>query len=229
MDIKTRAFLRWCISELCHNSVFICFSSLLVALIVLISTRNQPPIYATTTKVIYGNGGNGSLGSNIGFVAQTFGIPLTRQTGAISGLLLQEILKSETMKKDVIEKFNLTSYFNVPNNYLASLRLEKVVRIINFDLKSIISIRVQFKDPKLAAEVANFYIENLLEMNKKLKLTTNKDIVQVLDPAEVPLYKIGPSPRKNTISSLIGTFLLTSFIVLISSIWCKKNKLPVSL
>lgn len=217
MDIKTRHFLKWSASKIRKHLPLMFIASLVVSMLTLYSTRQKPQIYSATTSVIYGTGSSSSLfspgmmsGMGLATLASSGG-----GGGNISGLLIKEILQSRSMSKDVIEQFDLVKRFNAPNDYLAYLKLKKLIKIINYDMKSIIVLTVKYPDPQMSADIANFYISNLIRMNNKLKLSTERDIVEILDRAEKPIYSIGPNVAKNTFMSFIGTFIFLFIVILI--------------
>ena len=211
MDIRTRYFVFWIISAIKSCKVFILLTSLIVSTLVMYMTSKQPKIYSAKTSIIY----DSSTGGLTGLVKRV-GLANLGQTKGISGMLIREILLSYSMHKDIIEHFNLVKRLNQANEYRTYLRLRKLVKITNYTLKSIIVIQVKFPDAQIASDIANFYIKNLLKMNKRIKLSTEKDLVKVLDQAEKPVFPIGPNTYINTIASFFGTLLVT---IILSLIW----------
>ncbi len=87
--------------------------------------------------------------------------------------LFFSILNSRRMKDDLINKFNLKKHYNVSNDDEAIEILNKRVNIF-LTKDKVIQIDVIDRDPKIAAEIANFYTENLDFLIKELTITTAK-------------------------------------------------------
>lgn len=85
------------------------------------------------------------------------------------------ILKSATITDDVIKKFNLRKVYDMEDDYY-----EKVVKEwqSNLDLEiqdeGNLTITVYDKDPKRAADIANYLVMRLNEINTKLTITNAK-------------------------------------------------------
>jgi uncharacterized protein involved in exopolysaccharide biosynthesis len=84
------------------------------------------------------------------------------------------ILKSRTMMDDVIRKFDLVQVYDVAGRRtpmrLARQRLEKLTSI-KVSKEGVISVTATAYDPKMAADIANFYVENLDRLNTSLNVT----------------------------------------------------------
>ena len=112
------------------------------------------------------------------------------------------ILKSRSMSEDVIAKFNLKK---------EEQDLEDAVKELNTRMKitvakeKVVTLSVTTRDPKLSADIANFYIANLEAMNIELQLTQAKPMVRVLDKAIPPKKKSGPSNRNNVAIGFISS------------------------
>lgn len=79
------------------------------------------------------------------------------------------ILNSKTAIVNVIDRFNLMEYYNVPdNNYDRAIKA--FTQDINFDLtqNNFIEINVVNKSPVIAAEIANYYVRILDSLNLKI-------------------------------------------------------------
>ncbi len=85
------------------------------------------------------------------------------------------ILKSATITDDVIKKFNLRKVYDMEDDYY-----EKVVKEwqSNLDLEiqdeGNLTITVYDKNPQRAADIANYLVERLNEINTKLSVTNAK-------------------------------------------------------
>jgi uncharacterized protein involved in exopolysaccharide biosynthesis len=79
------------------------------------------------------------------------------------------------------------------------------------DKADFVTLSFQDIDPKLAARVARFYVENLEAINEELDLTTEKPMVKVIDAAEEPIRKFKPSRSRLVIISFILSWFLGIF------------------
>jgi tyrosine-protein kinase Etk/Wzc len=84
------------------------------------------------------------------------------------------ILKSRTMQDDAIKKFELVKVYKLEG----SKRPMQSARIILQDMTNIsaskegvISVTASAHDPKMAADIANFYVENLDRLNTAINVT----------------------------------------------------------
>lgn len=80
------------------------------------------------------------------------------------------ILKSRTMAQELVDKFNLKDYFKAQFTIDAIRALERGSDI-RVSKEGVISVTVEDKDPKLAADVANAYITNLDRLFAKMGTT----------------------------------------------------------
>ncbi len=80
------------------------------------------------------------------------------------------ILKSRTMAQDLVDRFKLKDYYEAKFLEGAVKKLQTVTDIA-VSKEGVISVQVEDKDPKLAAEIANAYITNLDRMFAKLGTT----------------------------------------------------------
>ncbi len=80
------------------------------------------------------------------------------------------MLKSRTVADRLIEKFDLKTYFDEKYQMTTQKELGKASRI-SAGKDGIISISVELKDPKLAADVANAYVEELIRLTGVLAVT----------------------------------------------------------
>jgi capsule polysaccharide export protein KpsE/RkpR len=80
------------------------------------------------------------------------------------------ILKSRTMTQDVVQRFDLQERYRVPFLSDAIRRLSRMTKI-TLSKDGVISIAVEETDPQLAAEIANFYVNNLDRMLTRFATT----------------------------------------------------------
>jgi uncharacterized protein involved in exopolysaccharide biosynthesis len=120
------------------------------------------------------------------------------------------LLKSRTIAERVVKQFDLIRVFNEskwdaakgswknpekpPFLEDAVKDLEKKVTSFKKSKEGAITISVEWKDPKLAAEMANYYVSALAEFMKDKSVNTT---VQVVDPAVPAERKSWPKTGMN--------------------------------
>jgi uncharacterized protein involved in exopolysaccharide biosynthesis len=110
-----------------------------------------------------GGGGGGGVAALAGFGGNT-------KTD-----LYVTMLKTETIKDPIIERFALTKLFKAKKRSNVYRKLDAITKISAGKKDGVITITVSDKDPKLAADLANAYVEELgklaasLSMNKSAK------------------------------------------------------------
>lgn len=82
-----------------------------------------------------------------------------------------EILKSRVIMDAVVKRHGLAKVFEVKSTEAAGEVLGEMLSIKN-SREGIISVSVESKDPQLAADLANTFLEELGQYNRKLGLTT---------------------------------------------------------
>ncbi|MDD3725636.1 MAG: hypothetical protein PHI44_00325 [Candidatus Ratteibacteria bacterium] len=87
--------------------------------------------------------------------------------------LFFSVLNSRSMKDAIIEKYNLVEAYNVSNIDRAREKLDKLTKI-SLTKEKVIEITVVDRNPKRAAEIANFFIQRLDETIKEISITTAK-------------------------------------------------------
>ena len=173
----------------------------------LISLR-LPKIYESTATVLppeIEELGAPRLNLNMpGFATQS--LPDLFSKGSSSDLIIA-MLKSRRMAEDVIERFRLKDTYETEYTIDAIKRLRKSTDI-STSRENVISIKAESRDPKLAANIANFYVSNLDTMNQGLQITSAKPIVRVLDIAKPAEKKSKPRVKLNmAISGALALFV----------------------
>lgn len=114
------------------------------------------------TSLLSGKGSGSSLG------AKLFGVSSTSED------MLIGILNSRTAMTDVIQKFNLSKYYETEN-------LDKTMRAFKADVtfgpneNGMIEISVVNKDPKKGADIANYFVDLLDTLNLKFSVEQAKN------------------------------------------------------
>ncbi len=72
--------------------------------------------------------------------------------------------------------------------------------------KSLFRLEYYYTDPSIAYEVVQLYLSTLLELNKELRITGEKDFIRILDPPRLPdkRYPVKPKKVMNILIGLLG-------------------------
>jgi uncharacterized protein involved in exopolysaccharide biosynthesis len=190
-----------------RSRFWIGLATVLAALAAFIYSLVAPKVYVAKATILSPDltvftgtqGAAGGLASLLG-----------RENPATSVVLA--LLKSETMAKAVVKKFDLMKVYEAKT-------LEDAIRGLkgatNFKLsrENAVTISVEAGSPELAAEMANFYVSNLEAMNAELQITSTKPMVVPFDPASPPEKKTRPKVVVNTVVAFFGTLALGVFFV----------------
>ena len=151
-----------------------------LTLVVMVGTylyaRRLPKIYAATARIVVtqrgsppgasffpsiGRGGDGLAG----LMAGSLGL---QATGSLD--LFVTYLESRTMAEDVVAHFDIQRRFNIPEIQGA---VGFVMGMRDFIPKKTgtLDVRVESPDPRFAADMANFYADNLDRMNRDYNST----------------------------------------------------------
>ncbi len=141
------------------------------ALITAIISLTMTPIYKAETKVLPPQQGSSSLASQLlgqlGGVAGLAGGSL----GKTSNDLYIALLKSRPILDNVIDRLKLMELYKAKNREDARQALVSALRTQDDKKSGIVSIGIEGKDPKMAADIANTFVEELRDYNKRLALT----------------------------------------------------------
>jgi uncharacterized protein involved in exopolysaccharide biosynthesis len=137
-------------------------------------------------------------------------------------------LRSRTIAEMVIKRFDLLRVFNAnkwdvekgswkdpakpPLMEDAVKKLGQQVTSFKKSKEGTITITVEWKDPRLAAQIANYYVAALAEFMKDKSVNTT---VQIVDPAVPAEKKSSPKTAMNMIMAGILSLFAGMFIALI--------------
>jgi uncharacterized protein involved in exopolysaccharide biosynthesis len=200
-----------------------------VVILTMIMSLLSPKYYKSEAVIMAASPEMGGLGAALS------SLPLAGAVASSLGGLstpadkMQVFLKSRTIAEMVIKRFDLLRVFykddwdtakgtwkdpeDPPRMGDAVKYLTKHVAVFKKDNKSgSITITVEWQDPKLAAEMANYYVAALTEVMKDKSINTTVQIVDHAVPAE---KKSRPSIKLNMalagfLSLLIGVFIAFS-------------------
>ena len=139
-----------------------------VAVVVSGITLTMPNIYTGTTKILppqQNQSGASALVSQLGGLAALAGAVTKSSTDIYVGML-----KSRTVADNLIQKFGLIKVYDAEYPSMARKRLDRET-VILAGKDGIVTIEVDDKDPKRAAELANAYVDELLKISQVLAVT----------------------------------------------------------
>jgi tyrosine-protein kinase Etk/Wzc len=153
-----------------HKKLIIGFPfafSVLVAGIVLL----VPNVYTATTKILPPQQGQSGATAILAQFAGLAGL-----VGGGSSLknpndVYVSMLKSRTVEDNLVQRFDLMQLYDQKYPSRARKMLEDVTKITSGIKDGIITIDVDDKDPKRAADMANAYVEELLKLTQVLAVT----------------------------------------------------------
>jgi uncharacterized protein involved in exopolysaccharide biosynthesis len=147
--------------------------TLSIAIITAIISLLIPSVYRAETKILPPQQSSSSL--TIGMLSQIAGVP--EIAGSALGLktpgeLYIGMLKSRTVADSIIDRFNLMKLYDAKYREDARKELIEDALGATSDKKSgIITISVEDKDPKRAADMANTFVEELKNLTRGLAIT----------------------------------------------------------
>lgn len=140
------------------------------AIITAIISLIMPPIYKAETKILPPQQSSGAaqmlsqLGAMAGIAGGSIGIKNTSDTYIA-------LLKSRTVADRIIDRFDLMKLYKAKYRDDARKSLANVLSAQDDKKSGIITVGIEDKDPKRAAEMANAFIEELKNLNKGLAIT----------------------------------------------------------
>jgi uncharacterized protein involved in exopolysaccharide biosynthesis len=204
--------------------ITLCVVSVLATMIVSLLL---PKYYKSEAMILAIGPESGGLGAALS--ASPLAGALTGSLGGMSTPAdrLLVFLKSRTIAEMVINRFDLVRVFNqdkwdpVKGAWINSDKpplmeeavkmLRKTVVVFKKSRDGSITISVEWKDPKLAAEIANYYVAALAEFMKDKSVNTT---VQIIDPAVPARKKSSPQIRQNMMVAGFISLLIAAFIAL---------------
>ena len=142
------------------------------ALIAAIVSLTMTPIYKAETKILppqQGSSGMASqllsqLGGAASFIGGAAGVKTSND-------LYIALLKSRPILDNIIDKFKLMELYKAKHREDGRKTLVLALKTQDDKKSGIVSIGMEDKDPKLAADIANAFVDELREYNKRLALT----------------------------------------------------------
>jgi uncharacterized protein involved in exopolysaccharide biosynthesis len=152
---------------------------LIATIIALLYSLLSPKIYESKAVILLPSQNTSS--SSLAALAQSLPISLGISLPTTPSANMVAILKSRTAAEYVFDKLNLENYFREKTKDDALEKLMKSIRITTNDKENTITISAEAKDPKLAADIANTYIEALEKINASLNIYTAKRTREFLE------------------------------------------------
>src|SRR2546427_162376 len=138
--------------------VFLAFSIITAAGVTIV----MPRLYESTATLLAPKEGptGGLVGGLVasGLLQQVPGLSLPSL--APNRDMLVSILRSRSLAQAVVERFNLRERYRLRYVEDAVKKLDKMVKVA-ISREGVISVRVEDTEPQVAAQVANFYVEQL--------------------------------------------------------------------
>ncbi len=141
-----------------------------VAILAVIYSLTLPNIFTATTKILPPQQSQSTAAAMLGQLGALSGV-----AGGALGIknpndLYVGMLKSRTVVDNLIQRFDLKNRYEEKYQSLARNTLESQ-SVITAGKDGIISIAVDDKDPKLATELANAYVDELFKLTKVLAVS----------------------------------------------------------
>ncbi|MGB9788558.1 MAG: GumC family protein [Dictyoglomus turgidum] len=147
--------------------------------VALIYSLLAPKIYEAKTVILLPqqSGSTSALSALAQSLPISLGIPLSSTPSAN----MVAILKSRSAAEYVFKKLKLEGYFKAKNYEDALEQLMKSIKVTTNDKENTITLTAEAKDPKLAADIANTYVEALSNINASLGVYTAKRTKEFLE------------------------------------------------
>jgi len=143
-----------------------------VAVTTAICTLFMPNIYTAKTMILPGDDNSGGMmGAMMAQMGSLAGLAGGLGGGNSKADLYVTMLKSETLKDPIINRYKLMELYEAKFRANAYAKLSDNSAISVSKKDGVITISVDNKDPKLAAAIANTYVDELGIMAAKLSMT----------------------------------------------------------
>ena len=216
---------------------------LLIALFIISVTVTMvisfllPKFYKSEALIITSSSESGGLSAALS------SLPFAGALGGIAGIQtpadkIMVILKSRTIAETVIKKFDLLKVFNEKQwdaekgawkNPDKHPLLQDTVKQLNKDVvnftkskEGAITVSIEWKDPQLAAEIANYYVFALTEFMKDKFMNVTVQVVDRAVPAE---RKSRPKIGQNMMLAGVTSIFIGVFIAFFLEYLSKQKKL----
>jgi len=151
---------------------FIFLVTLAVAVAAVVVSLVMAPVYQATTKILPPKESGSTAGQLLSQLEGVGGFLLgSSGTGAQSSALYIGLLQTEPILDPIIERFELMKRYEMESQENARKALGGALTAEADKESGIILVSVMDKDPQLAAELANAFVEELKNLLKRLAVT----------------------------------------------------------
>ncbi len=142
------------------------------ALVAIIYSLLLPNIYTAKTMIMPGDDNSkGLMSAMMAQMGSMAGLAGDIMGGKTKADLYVTVLKSESIKDAMIDRFKLLDVYDEEYRMNAYKRLDKITKITTGKKDGVITLEVDDKDPKRAADMANTYISELGKLTAALDMT----------------------------------------------------------
>jgi len=151
-----------------HKKLIILFT-LAVVIITAIYSFTLPPVYKAETTILPPQESKSNIQSQL--LSRLEGIP--GLAGGIPGdtSIYTDMIKSRTVLDNIVDRFGLMEVYEAEFRQDARKALDVNVNVGSDKKSSLITIAVSNKDPKLAADMANAFVDELKNLVQNLAIT----------------------------------------------------------
>ncbi len=152
-----------------QHKKMIFFTCLITFIVACGLTLLMPNIYTATARVLPPKDNKSGLSSMLGGMSDLAALAGI-STGGGSGELYIGMLESRTVNDAIIERFDLMKYFKWETRTGAYADLAEKAKFSLGKDDGLLSVSFEDESPKLAADIANAYIDELQKLNVKINL-----------------------------------------------------------
>jgi len=138
-----------------------------ISIVTLIVSLRLPKIYKATASLLRPTESSRAIGA----LGSQMLLPLGLAGQSTASDVFLAILKSRSVADQVVDRFGLQEIYKSKKKEDARLMLAKNTTI-GISKDKVIEVSVLDKDPKRAAEIANFYVASLDGLNRTLNITS---------------------------------------------------------
>lgn len=150
-----------------ENIKLLVIGPILAGLVALGASYLMTPVYTAKTTMLpptsSGGGTAAAILDQLGPLAGAVGVG----GGGGASTAIMAYLESDVLRDKVIQKFDLKKYYEAEFQVQVREALKNATKVSSDRKSNLISIEVTDKSPKLAADIANFYVEAAKELMGK--------------------------------------------------------------
>lgn len=163
-------FFEYLVAVLKHKDAII--KGTLAAMgVALLASFVIPPAYLAETKILPPTTSGASMSSAIAAQMGAMGMSPSGLGIKNTSDLYISLLKTRSVADYVIDKLDLMKTFGVKSRSAARDILGGKLVVRDEKKSGIITVGIQYRDPKMAAQIANAYVEGLQNLNGSLAVT----------------------------------------------------------